>query len=368
MISSFDPATSSRGLRALAYYLPQFHPIPENDRWWGKGFTDWRSSALARPAFHGHYQPRVPADLGYYDLRLTECRMAQAEIASHYGIHGFCYYHYWFDGQRVLERPLQLMLANPAERMPFCIAWANERWTSRWTGDHTRELMGQGYEPGWDERFMRDLLPILSDNRYILVEGRPLVLVCRPELIPDPQRVTERWKSLLAREGLPEPFLVAIQSRSNAPPSTHGFDAATEFAPSVTVARRYRIEELKPYSSDFRGLVLDYPSYVDQCIEKEDVDYEWFRCVMPGWDNTARQKEHATLFIRNSPTEYGRWLKQMAEWTRWRHAGDKQLIFINAWNEWAEGAYLEPDLAYGHAYLEATYRALMHSPFRIPDN
>lgn len=357
-LGSTSSESSSHALRAIAYYLPQFHPITENDRWWGKGFTDWRSTTLAKPAFHGHYQPRMPADLGYYDLRLAECRIAQAELATRYGIHGFCYYHYWFDGRRLLDRPLQSMLANPAEVMPFCIAWANEKWTARWTGDHKRELIGQNYEPGWDEKFMRDLLPVLNDRRYIRVGGRPLVLVCRPELMPCPQRVSERWRSLLAREGFSDPFLVAIQSRSIAPPSSYGFDAATEFSPSTNVARRYRNDELKPYSDNFRGLVLDYPSYVDQCIQKDGVDYEWFRCVMPGWDNTARQKEHATLFVRNSPSEYHRWLTQMRNWTQSRYAGDKQLIFINAWNEWAEGAYLEPDLTCGHAYLEATSRAL----------
>lgn len=342
-------------VRLIAFYLPQFHPIAENDRWWGKGFTEWTNVTRARPFFSGHHQPRLPADLGFYDLRLAETRIAQADLAREYGIHGFCYYYYWFNGRRLLHRPLEEVLASGAPDFPFCICWANENWTRRWDGRDAEILMEQAYSDSDDLAFIRGLRPLLSDHRYIRIQHRPLILVYRIESLPDAARTAALWREECRRMGIGEIVLASVQSFGvMTDPTACGFDVAVEFPPhqhAVPAAARW----MRP---GFKGRLFDYPAMAERFICAERPDYPVFRTVMPSWDNTARRREHAHIYVDATPTAYEHWLARMVEQTRLLGAPGERLVFINAWNEWAEGNYLEPDQRWGRAYLEATRRAL----------
>lgn len=348
-------------VRLLAYYLPQYHPIPENDAWWGKGFTEWRGVAAARAMFAGHYQPHIPADLGFYDLRVPETRRAQADLAREYGVHGFCYYHYWFDGRRLLERPMQEVLASGEPDFPFCVCWANENWTRRWDGRENDVLMNQTYSDGWEEAFIRDLLPALGDRRYIRVNGRPLILVYRVGDLPTPKASTEIWRRICVAEGVGDPYLVSVHSFDGNDPRPLGFDAAVDFP-----SRGYRLWQYDPrqvelLDKQFHGAIHPYSQLVDAALREPDKEYTWMRGVITGWDNSPRVGRAARIFAGNTPKEYFRYLKGLVDWTREHRVGDERLVFINAWNEWGEGAHLEPDIANGHRYLQATRDALLVS-------
>ena len=352
----------------MAFYLPQFHPIPENDRWWGPGYTEWRAVVQARPRFRGHYQPHLPADLGFYDLRLAEVREAQAGMARDHGIHAFCYYHYWFAGRRLLHRPLDEVLRSGRPDFPFCLCWANENWTRCWDGGDAEILVRQTYSPEDDVRHFRSLLPALGDPRYLRVEGRPLFLVYRAEALPDPRRTAETWRRLGREAGVGEPFLAAVESFSDRlDPRTLGFDAAVEFAPDWRNMRPRRLgtalpawlDRAAPAARFFReNAVEPYQRMAERMCRREDPPFVRFRCVTPGFDNSPRRSTGAVVFHASTPERYEAWLRAMVRWTRDRHAGDRRLVFVNAWNEWGEGNHLEPDLRWGRAYLEATARAL----------
>jgi GT2 family glycosyltransferase len=352
-----DVIARQERVRAIAFYLPQYHPIPENDAWWGKGFTEWTNVARAKPLFPGHRQPRVPADLGFYDLRLPEIREAQAELAVRHGLAGFCYYHYWFNGKRLLERPLLDVLALKRPAFPFCVCWANENWTRRWDGHDDQVLIRQQHSPEDDRLFLESLLPCFQDGRYIRVNGRPLLLVYRPQLLPDVARTIAIWRQLASEAGFGDLYLAAVQSFDaewNVDPRPSGFDAAVEFPPhglAVPMAR----------PRGFRGAArfFDYEESAERFMMRPVPQYPLLRTVMPSWDNSPRRQERADIFLNASPEVYGRWLQTIVRQTRQLRFGDERLLFINAWNEWAEGNYLEPDHEHGHAYLEATARALV---------
>ena len=203
---------SGHPVRLVAFYLPQFHPIPENDAWWGKGFTEWTNVAKSVPIFPGHYQPHFPADLGFYDLRLAESRQAQADLATKYGLSGFCYYHYWFSGKRLLERPFSEVLSSGKPELPFCLCWANETWSRRWLGEETAVLQKQSYSDADDLEHARALLPAFADRRYLTVDGRAIFLVYRPHDLPHPQRTTDVFRQVGVSHGLPEPYLVGVDA------------------------------------------------------------------------------------------------------------------------------------------------------------
>jgi len=344
-------------IKAIAYYLPQFHPIPENDRWWGKGFTEWTNVSRGRPFFPGHHQPQLPADLGFYDLRLPEVRADQATLARAYGIHGFCYYYYWFNGRRLLERPLDDVLRTGQPDFPFCVCWANENWTRRWDGAEHEILMQQVHSPESDRRFIEDVLPILRDPRYIRVRGAPILLVYRAGILPEPHRTTEIWRKVARESGVPELHLCAVQSFGLENPTALGFDSAVEFPPHGFAPTRIN-HAVEGLSSDFRGWVYDYAEAVRLSLQKAPTTYRRFRGVMTSWDNTARRGADGHIYRDATPAAYEGWLRAVIAETEAAHPPDEQLVFINAWNEWAEGAHLEPDQRYGHAWLEATARAL----------
>lgn len=340
--------------RLIAFYLPQFHPIPENDRWWGKGFTEWTNVAKAKPLFPGHYQPHLPGELGFYDLRLPETRQAQADLAREYGIYGFCYYHYWFNGKLLLERPLQDVLKSGEPDFPFCVCWANENWTRTWDGGENHILMEQIYSEEDDLNHIRYLCEIFEDKRYIRINGKPLFLVYRANRFPDPLRTTMLWREESRRLGIGELYLCSVESfpDERTDPLRAGFDAAVEFQPDWNLLSSDLRDERYPDLAAFK-----YEKVVDRMLMKEAPYYRRFPCVTPSWDNTARRKRTSVILTDSSPDQYGRWLrgvvKKLAD-----TSDEAKFIFINAWNEWGEGNHLEPDQQFGRAYLEATKRVL----------
>jgi lipopolysaccharide biosynthesis protein len=354
--------------RVISFYLPQFHPIPENDQWWEKGFTEWSNVARAQPLFPGHYQPHLPADLGFYDLRLPDARQAQADLASHYGIHGFCYYHYWFNGRLLLERPFHEVLTSGKPDFPFCLCWANENWTRIWDGQDQHVLMKQEYSEADDRNHIRWLLDAFQDRRYIRVEGKPLFLVYRANALPDPLRTTSLWRDEVRRAGLGDLYLCRVESVASegSDPAEYGFDAAVEFQPMGTdfgpLFRRGKIWDwLRRLRLVNRAsgvnLIFDYATVIENALARASAPYKCYPCVMPSWDNTPRRPSGAVMFKGATPTLYGQWLEAVLE--RFSPYGpDENFVFINAWNEWGEGNHLEPCQRWGRAYLEATKKAV----------
>ena len=360
---------SENRLRSIAFYLPQFHPVHENDEWWGKGFTEWRNVTKAKPLFPGHYQPHLPADLGFYDLRLPEARQAQADLAQAYGIHGFCYYHYWFNGRRILERPFNEVLASGKPDFPFCLCWANENWTRIWDGGNSQILLGQQHSRGDDLAHIESLIPAFRDERYIRVNGKPLFLVYRTGLLPDPSQTAEIWRDAVSRAGLGDIYLVRVESHDDdINPHSIGFDASVEFAPyGVDMWDRPRLRRLFQRVMAKAGLlakgyvrnhVVDYDLVVEKFLKRTAPDWVRFHGVSPSWDNSPRRNSNALILKGATPDKYEAWLKEVVNRTASSHDHDERLVFINAWNEWAEGNHLEPDQKFGRAYLEATQRAL----------
>ncbi len=355
--------------RLIALYLPQFHPIPENDEWWGEGFTEWRNVSKAEPLFPGHYQPHVPSELGYYDLRDEEARIAQTELAKQYGIEGFCYYHYWFNGHRLLEHPLSEVLKSGKPDFPFCVCWANENWTRRWDGEENEILMRQNYSEEDDRLHIRSLLPVFEDKRYIRVNGKPFFLVYRTENMPNPARTAEIWREEARKAGVGELYLCRVESISKSDPADINFDAAVEFAPDWWNKGAQLKADPNVFSQnkgDVGEVINDnwihsYQDLVDDMMDKEVPAYKWFRCVTPSWDNWARRKDGANIFLGSTPDKFQRWLLNMIDSSLLRLRGEERIVFVNAWNEWAEGNHLEPDQKFGRGYLEATKRALDES-------
>jgi lipopolysaccharide biosynthesis protein len=355
-------------MRTIAFYLPQFHPIPENDEWWGPGFTEWRNVTSAQPLFPGHYQPHLPADLGFYDLRLPEVREAQAAMARAHGLGGFCYYHYWFNGRRILERPFAEVLASGKPDFPFCLCWANENWTRVWDGGEDDILLQQHYSPEDDLAHIRALIPALADRRYIRVSGRPLLLVYRTELLPEPVRTAEIWRAEASRAGIGDLYLARVENFvSRVDPTSIGFDAAVEFAPLG--AQVGKIKFRGPAHRLLARMGLLSRAYVENrmthyralmlgMLAKPDPGFKRFRCVTPMWDNTARRRNGAQVYVGSTPQLYEGWLSEVARQTVDKFPPEERIVFVNAWNEWAEGCHLEPDLKWGRQYLEATKAAL----------
>ncbi len=366
------PVVRGSDVKLIAFYLPQFHPFAENDEFWGRGFTEWTNTTKALPLFEGHYQPRLPGELGFYDTRLKQILARQIELARQYGIHGFCLHHYFFDGKPVMRAPFDLLLANPDLDIPFCLHWANEPWTVRFDGLSTQSgvLLDQRHSAEDDIAFFRDIEPALHDRRYITVDGRPLLAVYRPSLFPDIRATLDRWRDCCLRSGLREPYMAVMQTgfEGAVDPRKYGFDAAIEFPPQnfgLSNARR-RVHFYDPGAD---AGIFDYEHLVDKALFRPKADYTLLRGIIPDWDCTAR-RANAAIFINTAPHRYQRWLEGLCtktdeDTTRTR---DEKLVFVNAWNEWAEGAYLEPDRKYGYAYLDATARALNHyRPPKAPD-
>jgi hypothetical protein len=345
--------------KGLAFYLPQYHPIPENDEWWGTGFTEWHNVTKARPLFPGHYQPHVPGELGYYDLRVPEVRAAQAKLAREHGIYGFVYYHYWFQGRRLLERPFEEVLASGEPDFPFALCWANEEWTRGWDGRSGHVLMRQEFSEEDDRAHIRDLIRAFKDPRYITIDGRPLMLIYRPALLLDSKRTSAIWREEVQKAGFPDIYLCWVESwgppPGNAGPTPYGLDASVGFMPLQGEDVHAPLETLRGHR------VVDYQSAVEAEIKHLERPWKRFPSVMVGWDNTARRARGATIFQGATPARYQHWLQVTADSVA-DVRPQENYLFILAWNEWAEGNHLEPDKRHGRAFLEATRSVLGTTP------
>ena len=371
--------------RVIALYLPQFHPIPENDKWWGKGFTEWTNVGKARPLFRGHYQPRVPADLGYYDLRMPEVREAQAEMVREAGIEGFCYWHYWFgNGRQLLERPFNEVLASGKPDFPFCLGWANHEWTNKTWEVGTKRvceqvLMPMVYSKEEHIRHFNAVLPAFRDKRYITVDGKPLFLVFRPLDIPEPKAFIDLWQQMARENGLPGIHFVGIQYNmletdknlknvllKNAPDRAAelyrqvldvGFDAVN--------SRGYHRADYKclsAYQIIKRGIWVRLTGRyaLNTCRQsdinkhlyvKEDKWENVYPTLLPNWDRSARSGRRARIYTDSTPEVFGKQIEQVMELVKDKPL-EHRIAFLMSWNEWAEGNYVEPDLRYGHGYLD----------------
>lgn len=333
--------------------------MPENDLWWGQGFTEWTNVRRARPLFEGHRQPRRPGELGYYDLVADpSIRRRQAALASQYGLSGFCFYYYWFSGRRILDQPVEAYARDQSIDFPFCLCWANESWSRRWDGREDEILIAQVHSPDDDIAFIRSIASYLVCKTYLRVDGRPLVLVYRPDKLPDPRASAMRWRDWCRRNGIGEIFLAYTLSFTSQTPEELGFDAAIEFPPNnMGLAPKEGV--VAPASDAFAARIYDLTELSGAPGKNTEADFRLFRGVTPQWDNTPRRRGEAAVFLDAGPEGYEGWLRQAAQDMALREASqDARLVFINAWNEWAEGAYLEPDLEHGYAWLEATRRAL----------
>ena len=345
--------------RTIAFFLPQFHAIPENDEWWGPGFTEWTNTRRATPSFHAHDHPRVPHDEHYFDLSDPAELRSQAQLAHDYGVDAFCIYFYWFEGgQRLLEQPLDLYRSMEDSPTPFCISWANENWTRRWDGRDAHVLVGQDYGPDTARDVYAAFRPYLTAKHYLRQDDCPVLLVHRTDLLPDPAMYAAQWRLLAKEDGLPGLHLVASETRAGIDPREWGFDALAEFPPvSQSGLASAQLVPPKGLDKAFRGRLLSYPKVARNALRRSPAPFVRYRGVMPAWDNTARRGRSATVFIGHTPEIFRTWLTEALRRERHDRQG-RGMVFINAWNEWAEGAYLQPDRTHGFAYLEATAAAV----------
>jgi len=357
----------TNGIKAIAINLPQFHPIPENDEWWGKGFTEWRNVVKARPLFKGHYQPHLPADLGFYDLRLEESRVAQANLARQYGIHGFCYYHYWFNGKRLLNEPIDGILQSGKPDFPFMVCWANENWTRRWDGHDQEILMNQRYSVEDDLAHIRFLTEhFFTDKRYIRLDNKPFIIIYRPALLPNIAQTLQTWRDYAATQGM-ELHIGFMKTFDYKEEDAALFDCAIDFQPhtfnmpaKVLMPLEVRLKKRLGFgrSAYHNNRVYSYSEYVDAMIgDTAAMPDNIYPGITPGWDNSARRKKDALIITGSTPEHYGRWLEHIAN----KYKQKDTFLFINAWNEWAEGNHLEPDSKWGLQYLEQTAKILKNA-------
>lgn len=371
-------------IRSIAIHLPQFHPFPENDEWWGKGFTEWTNVTKAKPLFKGHYQPHLPTDLGFYDLRLEQTRIDQAELAKENGIYGFCYYHYWFDGKRLMNQPLDALLESKKPDFPFMFCWANENWSRRWDGSDHLILIKQNYSRLDAENQCRFLVPFFLDERYIKVDGKQFFCIYKPELIPNIDEYVDSFRTEAQKHGI-ELYLCYMENQEMF--SGNGFDAAIEFQPSTKYLvnfmdkvekesllnifnnkyflKMFRHLGLAELYSELRhkvGYHIEYDSYVDYLVQQYQYpqNYKRYPCVTPMWDNTARRGKDSFLFKNSTPEKYAEWLR-FHKTNFSPYSNSENFLFINAWNEWAEGNHLEPCIKWGKSYLNATQSILKNA-------
>ncbi|MBI4623782.1 MAG: glycoside hydrolase family 99-like domain-containing protein [Verrucomicrobia bacterium] len=369
--------------KLIAYYLPQYHAIPENDEWWGKGFTEWTNVAKAQPLFRGHRQPRFPADLGYYDLRVPEVREQQAELARRYGISGFCYYHYWFgDGRRLLERPFNEVVGSGRPDFPFCLCWANETWRGIWFGSTTPNVLVEQTYPGKKdyEMHFEFLRPAFEDDRYIRIDDKPVFQVLLPHAIPDLGLFTDTFRRRAEKCGLKGLYLLTSRGPLDWDPRSHDFDGVVgsefshlRYVSAIYYSRnnfvnrmKWRIQNRLGLKPDFdlqnrnAPIVLEYREAIRHFIGKTPMGFDYFPCVVPNWDNTARAGRKALILVNSTPELWKQHLQDGMEAVR-HLPPERRMVMIKSWNEWAEGNYLEPDSEHGHRYLEVIQQALAES-------
>lgn len=344
--------------RAVTFYLPQFHPIPENDQWWGPGFTEWTNTAKARPLFRGHVQPTLPADLGFYDLRLPESREAQSDLAQRYGVEAFCYWHYWFGGgRRILERPFAEVLATGKPSISFCLAWANQTWTGIWHGATNRILMEQTYPGPEDDQAHFDLIvEAFRDERYLRVDDKPVFYVFRPEDLPCAAEFVDRWQGMARAAGLPGLYLVAEvgDMLGHGPKYSRikqdGFDAGAHIRmPAVTTPTEVFKMRVR---RRLRGGLETYPYSAIPAPYPDGIDPEHLQPgIYPNWDNSPRSGRRGLVLTGAEPDKFRPHVRGAIDKVIDRPS-QQRLLWIKSWNEWAEGNHLEPDLVHGHGWLQ----------------
>lgn len=346
----------NKNARAIAFYLPQFHPVPENDEWWGKGFTEWTNVAKAQPLFKGHYQPHLPADLGFYDLRVPEVRIAQAEMAREYGVEGFCYWHYWFgNGKRMLERPFDEVLRSKEPNFPFCLGWANASWSGIWHGAPDRLLIEQKYPGPEDyEAHFYSILEAFRDKRYMTVNGKKIFVIYDPIGLPDAKSFTDQWRGLAAKEGLEGIHFIAHNVTNN--PEKYGCDACVDNVPFLNAPVLFQ-ERIKSLINKQIPKIRSYAETV-RYLNSLSLSPKQYPMVVPGWDNTPRSGLNGVVLHGSTPELFGDMLKAAIEKLNHRPDFDNRIVFIKAWNEWAEGNHLEPDMKHGYAYLQVVKESI----------
>lgn len=356
--------------KIIAFYLPQFHVIPENNAWWGEGFTEWVNTRKAKPLYNGHYQPREPYNDNYYDLLDHEARVWQAELAKKYDIGGFCYYHYWFNGKMLLEKPLEGILKDKNPDFPFCMCWANEPWTRAWDGGEKEVIMPQEYgnKDNWEKHF-NYLIQFFKDDRYIKVDNKPLFVIYRTSNINNCEEMVSFWNDKCIENGFEGIYLVEEANTFQKEPCLKQSEAVIDFEPMLTVNTQLStsgkvVRKVKQIlRKNFKLKILDTYDYdtVWKNIINKKVSYGNKKVFLGGfvdWDNTARKNENATIIKGASPEKFEKYL---TEQLKKADEVNSEFVFINAWNEWAEGTYLEPDKKYKYGYLEAVSNAVKSS-------
>ena len=349
--------TKDYNYKQIAFYLTQYHENEENNKWWGEGFTEWTNVKKGQPMYKDHNQPRVPGELGYYDLvEEKDIFIKQTDLAKDYGINGFCFYYYWFNGKRLLRRPLDRFIENKDIDFSYCICWANESWTRRWDGLEQEILMEQIHNSVTDEKFIYDVIPMLKDSRYIRVDGKPILLVYRMELFPNPAETIKMWRQICREEKVGEIHVSLVQSFNQIYDELYGADSATEFPPhKINMAQNICInEEIQERDVTFEGNIYCYETTVKNQTNIVRRDYCLLQGSMLEWDNTARRKNKSNIFANFSPELFRIWCIKNKYYTKLYNYEKANCVFINAWNEWAEGSYLEPDMKYGKTMLEIT--------------
>lgn len=345
--------------RVIAFYLPQYFPIPENDLWHGKGFTEWTNVTKAKPLFKGHYQPILPSELGFYDLRVPETREAQAELAKEHGVEAFCYWHYWFgDGKRILDRPFREVQESGEPDFPFCLAWANASWTGIWYGMGDNSLLEQRYlGEKDDEKHFYSLLDAFKDPRYLKVDGKPLLFIYAPLDHPYMQDFITLWQRLARREGLGGIYFVgATRQDENLP----GFDGTAQIDPFESPKQskfNKLISLIKKRLLNYPRRIIEYNDVIE-FLKRKTLRENEFPVITPNWDNTARSGNRGSVIVNSNPQKFDLMLKNTLKKLENRDL-DKKIIFVEAWNEWAEGNYLEPDIKYGRGFLEVVKKNIL---------
>lgn len=349
------------GKKALicAYYLTQYHPTEKNNLWWGKGTTEWTNVSKAVPQYPGHYQPRLPGELGYYDLRLAENMYRQIELAHNYGIDAFAFYYYWFNGERALEMPFESFIAHKDMNQKFCLCWCNEDWTKRYSGTSSEVLLSVGKSQDSYIRFIESVIPYFKDERYIQINGRYVLIIYRPSEVPECETTLNKWREIVKEKTGKDLYLIASQERRiSADWLKKGFDANSQFHPASCIDEAKEItKDISYVRSDFNGHIYEYEHTSHKAIELLQKTEKMYPAVMPMWDNTSRRNNSPNVFEGSTPSLYRQWLDEAISYVNKNNKLEEKLVLINAWNEWGEGAYMEPDRYYGYAYLEETYKA-----------
>ena len=357
----YDFSNYTTDIKTLAFYLPQYHTFKENDEWWGKGFTEWTNTKKSLPRFENHYQPRTPhKDIGYYSLDNIDTIKKQVQLAKKHGIYGFCFFYYWFSGKRLIEKPVDFLLEHTVVDFPFCLCWANENWTRTWDGSEHSVLIKQDYTKDDQINFIKDIKKYIIDNRYIKIDNKPVIMIYNPTQIPDFEKLIENWRKCAIDEGIGEIYIMSKCDLANTEYKyTKYVDAEFDFPPQGIGHKETKITGLPSEK------IFNYKRIVDDIehLYREHFPLKTFyhTCTM-GWDNSARRKDNYTVYYNYSLDSYYKWLRVIIEETRRRNNPDKRFIFVNAWNEWAEGTYLEPDEKYGYANINTLSKAIFDLP------